>query len=281
MERCDLHTHSTFSDGSWTPAQIIAEAGRLGLAVALTDHNTVSGLAEFVREAEAQGVPAVPGIEISTVYEGTELHLLGLFIEPAYYEQVGAFLREARLLKEKSNRETVERLCAAGYHIEYDAIKGKNPNENVNRAHIAAELLEKGYVASVSEAFATLLDEAQGYYIPPKRTELFDAIALLRKIRAIPVLAHPLQELEEEALRALLPKAMAAGLLGIETLHSSYTAAQKAAAERIAEEFGLAKSGGSDFHGSNKPDIELGTGRGDLAVPVRLYRELLALKAEL
>lgn len=281
MKRCDLHTHSLFSDGSNTPAEIIAQAKELGLTVALTDHNTVNGLPDFVREAEEQGVTVVPGIEISTDYEGTELHLLGLFIAPERYKQVEFFMNETRLLKEISNIEMIERLNDAGYEVDYVSIKKRNSGDNVNRAHVAAELMEKGYVSSIKEAFQTILHEDRGFYVPPARLQLLDAIVFLREIKSLPILAHPLQELDEAALRALLPKAMEAGMLGIEILHSSYSEEKKALAARIAEEFGLAVSGGSDYHGVNKPDISLGVGKGDLVISEQIYLDLLELSRSL
>lgn len=281
MKTCDLHTHSLYSDGSFSPAEIIAEAKRLGLTVALTDHNTVAGLPEFMAAAEQQGVTAVAGTELTTDHNGTELHLLGLFIRPEHYDDVEFFLKEKNILKEIRNMEMVERLNAAGYHIDYFSVKRRTQSETINRAHVAAELMEKGYVSSVSEAFNTILDEKQGFYVPASRTRLLDAIVFLRSIRALPVLAHPLQELGGQALRELLPDAIDAGLVGIEGFHSSYTDRHTDSAARIAADFGIAVSGGSDFHGSTKPNISLGVGKGDLAIPERVYLDLCTLRDRL
>ena len=275
---CDLHTHSVYSDGSFTPAEIIAEAKRGGLAVALTDHNTVSGLPEFMAEAGRQGVTAVPGIEFSTVYHGKELHLLGLFVEPEDYDTLEQVAKKYHRLKEQSNRDLVTRLREAGFSIDYGTIRRRNPNGNINRAHIAAELHRKGYVSSVQEAFATLLGEEHGYYIPCERLEITAAIRLLRSCRAVPVLAHPLKDLSEGSLRSALPELTAAGLAGMETQHSAYDDAAIALAGAIAEEFRLLPSGGSDFHGLVKPDVRLGTGKGNLRIPMDVYDTLLQYK---
>ncbi len=277
----DLHIHSVNSDGSLTPAEIISEAARLGLAVALTDHNTTSGLTEFLSEAEKQGVTAAAGIELSTAHNGHELHLLGLFISPEHFPLLEKTVAEFHELKEKSNIELAERLRRAGYDVDYGSVKRRNPHGNANRAHFARELMEKGYVGSVREAFDTLLGEGMGFYIPPDRLLLTDAIRLLRSIKAVPVIAHPLHDLEGKELRALLPEAIDAGLLGIEVLHSSYDEDKIAAANRIAEEFGLHKSGGSDFHGSAKPDIKMGVGKGNLVIPIEFYNDLLQLQQSL
>ena len=278
---CDLHTHSVFSDGTYTPSEIIAEAKRLGLIIALTDHNTAAGLPEFMDAARKQGVTAVPGVEFSTEYNGIELHLLGLFVLPEHYASVERMVKEQHVLKEISNMELVERLNQAGYMIDYTKVKGRNPNGNANRAHVAAELLEQGYVASIREAFDTILSDNGGFYAPPSRLQLLDVIKELRRIGVIPVLAHPFQELTESELMELLPNAIEAGLVGIETMHSSYTPEAIRLAEKIALEFKLLSSGGSDFHGLVKPDISLGTGKGWLCVPVSKYLDLQALQGKL
>ena len=272
--RCDLHTHSVFSDGTYTPGEIIAEAKRLGLIVALTDHNTAAGLPEFMDAAQKLGVTAVPGVEFSTEYNGKELHLLGLFVLPEHYAAVERMVKEQHVLKEISNMELVERLNQAGYLIDYMKVKRRNPNGNANRAHMAAELLDQGYVTSIREAFDTILSDNGGFYVPPSRLQLIDVIKELRRIGVLPILAHPLQELTEPELRDLLPNAIEAGLAGMETMHSSYTPETIALAEKIAAEFNLLSSGGSDFHGSVKPGISLGTGRGWLCIPSKIYSNL-------
>ena len=272
--RCDLHTHSVFSDGTYTPGEIIAEAKRLGLIVALTDHNTAAGLPEFMDAAQKLGVTAVPGAEFSTEYKGKELHLLGLFVLPEHYAAVERMVKEQHVLKEISNMELVERLNQAGYLIDYMKVKRRNPNGNANRAHMAAELLDQGYVTSIREAFDTILSDNGGFYVPPSRLQLIDVIKELRRIGVLPILAHPLQELTEPELRDLLPNAIEAGLAGMETMHSSYTPETIALAEKIATEFNLLSSGGSDFHGSVKPGISLGTGRGWLCIPSKIYSNL-------
>ena len=279
--RCDLHTHSVFSDGTYTPGELIAEAKRLNLIVALTDHNTVDGLLEFMDAAREQCVTAVPGVEFSTEYNGKELHLLGLFVLPKHHAAIERMVKEQHVLKEFSNMELVERLNQAGYMIDYAKVKGRNPNGNANRAHVAAELLERGYVSSVREAFDTLLNDSCGFYVPPLRLQLVDVIKDLRRIGIVPVLAHPLQDLTEAELRGLLPVAIEAGLSGIETMHSSYSPEKIALAEEIAAEYNLLSSGGSDFHGAVKPDVSLGTGKGRLSVPVCKYLKLKALQEEL
>ena len=272
---CDLHTHSTFSDGTLTPTQLVEEAQRCGLAaIALCDHNTVAGLPEFLAAAEGTPVEAVPGIEFSTDYHGTELHVLGLFLKPESYGPITDLLEGFRARKDRSNAELVEALGRAGSRLDYEALKAGTPNGQVNRAHIAAALMEHGHVSSVKEAFKTLLAPEHGYYRPPERLNVFDAIRFIKSIGSVAVLAHPFLNLEEEELRRFLPEAKLAGLDGMETLCSSYSEEITALAASIADEFELKHSGGSDFHGSNKPDVRLGKGKGNLCIPLKILEEL-------
>lgn len=273
---CDLHTHSHFSDGTCSPAEIIHMAVSMGLsAVALTDHNTAAGLADFLAAAEGKTIEAIPGVEISTQYGEKELHILGLFLPPEKFDAVTAFLDGFNEKKEESNRNLIQALNRAGYALDYEALRQSHPQGTLNRATIAAALLEKGYVESVSEAFKTLLSKKSGYYIPPERLGAFEAIRFLRDLGAVPVLAHPFLNLKTEPeLRAFLQEAVPHGLAAMETMYSSFPPEITALAQGIAREFGLKESGGSDFHGQTKPHIRLGTGKGDLAVPAEFAEQL-------
>ena len=275
---CDLHTHTNHSDGSFTPAELVQLAKEKNLIVALTDHNTATGLADFMREAERQGVTAIAGTELSTDYEGREFHLLGLFIAPEHYEKIDALCGEFIRLKEYSNIDLCNKLNKMGYHIDYPNVRRRNVKGNANRAHIAAELVAGGYVSSVREAFDTLLDEKLGIYVPPKRLALADAIRFLKGIGAIPVLAHPLKDATPDRLREMLPSLIEEGLVAIETMHSSYSEEMIADAKQIASDFGILESGGSDFHGLVKPDVALGVGKGNLDIGEDVYTKLLAVK---
>lgn len=269
MERfCDLHIHSTFSDGTCPPAELIALAEEADLAaVALCDHNTVAGLPDFVAAAQGREVEAVPGIEFSTDYDGTELHILALFVEPEYYGEITDLLADADRRKEESNVALAAALNRAGYVFDYAAVKAATPKGHINRAHIAAELTRLGYTESVQAAFKTLLSPEHGYYDPPKRMDAYDAIRYIKSIGAVAVLAHPFLSMDETMLRAFLPEAVCSGLDGMETMYAKYSAETTCLATQIAEEFDLCHSGGSDFHGQNKPDILIGVGRGELRVP--------------
>lgn len=281
MERfCDLHIHSTFSDGTCSPAELIDLAEAAGLsAVALCDHNTVAGLPAFLAAADGKCVEAIPGIEFSTDYEGTELHILALFVKPEYYGEITDLLADADRRKEESNVALAAALNRAGYVFDYEAVKAATPKGHINRAHIAAELTRLGYTESVQAAFKTLLAPEHGYYDPPKRMNAYDAIRYIKSIGAVAVLAHPFLSMDESMLRAFLPEAARCGLDGMETMYAKYSRTTAALAAEIAESFGLCHSGGSDFHGQNKPDILIGVGRGDLRVPEK-YLQILRKRAK-
>lgn len=273
---CDLHTHSRYSDGTCSPAEIIRQAEALGLsAVALTDHNTLAGLPEFLTAARGTAVTAIPGVEISTLYGDTELHIVGLYLPPDSFDAVMALLEGFNQKKEESNRLLIRNLNRAGYGLDYEDICRHHPEGTLNRAVIAAALLEKGFVGSTQEAFQSLLSKKAGYYVPPERLDVFTAIRFLKSIGAVPVLAHPFLNLKtEDALRAFLENAVPQGLAAMETMYPSFSEEQTDLARRMAREYNLKESGGSDFHGDTKPHIRLGTGKGTLAVPAAFAEEL-------
>lgn len=267
---CDLHTHSYYSDGTYSPTQLIKAAEKEGLsAIALCDHNTVAGLPEFLAAAENCNVEAVPGIEFTTDYRGTELHILALYIKKKHYPAITELLQDFRLHKERSNIELVARLRQAGLNIDYDSIKAAAKDGYVNRAHIAAELVCNGYTESVKDGFQKYLSVGGGFYTPPQQLDAFEVIRFIKSIGAAAVLAHPFLNLNEEQMRVFLPLAKAHGLDAMETLYTKYDEETTNIAAKIAEEFGLEKSGGSDFHGDNKPGVRLGCGTGNLLIPLR------------
>lgn len=275
MLLCDLHNHSVFSDGTFTPTQLVENAARLGLgAVALTDHNTIAGLPEFLGAARERAVEAVPGVEISTEYDGREFHLLALFVSEDSYAPLGELLAEPIRRSDQSKRELVERLRAAGFDLDYDEIRRKAGDISINRAHIAFEMIEKGYVRDKDEAFSRYLNKGLGYYIEPRRLDLMDTIGFVREIGALSVLAHPLLRFSPDRLEPILKIAADRGLDAMEVRYSEYDAQTTRIAGELARKYGLLCSGGSDFHGGRKPGLFMGSGRGGLEVPYEWYLAL-------
>ena len=278
-EMCDLHTHSTASDGSLTPTELIRAAEAIGLdAIALCDHNTVSGLREFLQAAENSSVKAIPGCEFSSDYMGIDLHIIGLFIPETQYDRITAVLTQTQVEKERSNLDLVANLAKDGYVIDYPALRAQAGDGFINRANIASALVEKGYVPSVKDAFSQLLSPKGKYYNPPKRMDTFEVIDFIKSIGAVAILAHPFLNLKEEAqLRTFLDEAVKHGLDAMETIYTAYSPETTALAKQIAAEYSLLESGGSDFHGAAKPATALGTGKGNLKVPTEILHKLQAL----
>ena len=278
---CDLHTHSIFSDGTATPEELIALAESKGLtAIALTDHNCADGLPRFLQAAEGSSVTAVPGIEFSTGWQDGELHILALFVRPEHYDQVRAIASEPDRLKRQSNIDLAAALQKAGYDVDFYELEAATPNGRVNRAQFAAALVKGGYVKTNQEAFEHLLNEKGPYYQPPQRLDALEVIRFIRSIGAVAVLAHPFFKHSPAQIEEFLASAIPAGLDGMETVYSTYDDDTTALAFHMASQYGLYQSGGSDYHGDRKPDIDLGTGQGNLVIPAEFYRRLAALAAQ-
>ncbi len=275
MQYCDLHIHSNCSDGTFTPEQLIEIAKESNLkAIALTDHNTIVGLNRFLEAAKDSGVIAVPGVEVTTAYQGKEVHILGLFLKEEYYDELTEYLAEINRRKEENNRMLAKTLRDAGYDLEYEQMKKKHPGIIPNRVHFALELVEKGVISTVSEAFETILAEGGAYYKPAMKLDTLDVIRFLNSIDAVTVVAHPLFNLTVEELHDFLPKAKACGLKGMEVIYTLHSEEDTKIAYELADTYGLLISGGSDFHGTNKPDIKMGRGKDNIEIPFEVYEHL-------
>ena len=277
---CDLHTHSNRSDGSLSPTELVAEAKKKGVAaLALTDHNTTKGLAEFLSAGRDSGVIPVPGCEFSTDYSDKELHIVGLFLPEPSWQEVETYVEALRRGKHDSNVLLIQKLRERGCDITYEEVAAITDAEEFNRAHVARVLQAKGYVHGLEQAFDTLLKVGNGCYFPARRPEALATIRFIRSVGGVPVLAHPFLNLDGEELETFLPQAKEAGLAAMETRYSLFDETVTKKAEALTERFGLLKSGGSDFHGAAKPDIAIGTGKGNLAVPFRFYQDLASCAA--
>lgn len=278
----DLHVHSDKSDGSFTPAQLVDMAAAKGLsAFALTDHDTTAGLKEAIAAGSKKGIEVIPGIEFSTEYHGRDIHIVGLFIDedaPVFQAQIHRFV-DARV---ERNRTMCARLSEAGIDISYEKLTQAFPGSVITRGHYSRYLLEHGYVKSMPEAFDRYLGDHTRYFVPREKISPAQAVKLILDAKGIPVLAHPtLYHMGKDGLEQLVTELKESGLIGIEAIYSTHTAAQERQIRELAKRFDLLISGGSDFHGKNKPNLELGTGYGKLYVPPDVLTALKEKREEL
>ena len=275
MKTCDLHTHSSFSDGTCSPEELVIQAKRKGIgASALTDHHTVKGIPSFLKAAQSAGVEAVPGIEISADYKNYEVHILGLFLPTKNLSAIENWMEDRRKKKQAQNKILAENLNKAGYSISYEEIRRRFPESEINRAHFGAILTEKGYTASTKEALQTILHEKTGFYTPPKKPGFQTILQTIVSFGGLAVLAHPLLNLPENLLADYLSEAKNLGAAAAETYYSLYSKEKENIISKLVNEAGLLESGGSDFHGEIKPEISLGTGKGTLQIPYPVYETL-------
>ncbi len=312
MQGIDLHVHSDKSDGSNTPAELVYMAMTKGLsAFALTDHDTVDGIdealacAEMLRAGisektgntdaentvmipqavnaeisqETSKVPEViPGIELSTEYQGKDIHLVGLYIDhhsPAFR----ANLREFVDSRVERNRKMCANLTAAGIDISYEKLLERFPDSVLTRAHYAIYLVEHGYSSSKEQAFSQYVGDHTKYFVPREKITPEMAVELILQADGIPVLAHPvLYHMSDARLEELVSRLKAVGLVGIEAIYATYNTAEERQMRKLAEKYDLLISGGSDYHGDAKPGLEMGTGYGKLFVPEDLLDRLREYK---
>ena len=281
MRAIDLHTHTCKSDGSYTPTELVDYAIEKGLsAVAITDHDTIEGLDEAIahaaalREKGVSDIEIIPGIEFSTKYEKQDVHIVGLYIaydSPVFLEPLNAFVNS----RTNRNIKMCENLQGADIDITYEKLQERFPDAVITRAHYASYLLEQGYVKSRQDAFAKYLGDHTKYFVPREKVTPSQAVALILQAGGIPILAHPpLYHMGQERLDALTASLKEDGLMGIEAFYSTYTNQDVRDMLHLAQKYNLLLSGGSDFHGTNKPGLDLGCGYGKLYVPENLLTDM-------
>jgi predicted metal-dependent phosphoesterase TrpH len=275
----DLHTHSTVSDGSDAPARIPELAAASGCsAVALTDHDRQDGVAAAAARAAELGVELVPGVEISCEHPGA-MHLLVYFLHPGEGPLQDQLVRLQRA-RDRRNHRIAARLQALGLPVTYDEIEQEAGGMGAGRPHVAAILVRKGVVATVQEAFDVWLAKGRPAYVDKERLSPQDALRLAAGSGAVSVLAHPLSlGLSPGETESAVAELAASGLGGLEAVYGRYTPEERTALGELARRHGLAVTGGSDHHGTFKPDLQVGIGRGDLQVPDELLDELRARAA--
>ena len=253
----DLHTHTSASDGTLSPSELISLASDTGLsAVAITDHDTVSGIAEATSEGEKCGIEVVPGIEFSTKYKGM-VHLLGFYINPECPELLAELDNIVRDRDER-NEKIVEIMRADGIDITYEQMKERF-GDVIGRPHIATILVENGIAADTADAFARYVSKGMEYYVPRRTLPIERCFELIQQAGGLAILAHPFEYgYDPSLLDELILYCFSLGAVGLEVRHPSHTKEQMDFLEQQAEKYGFIKTGGSDFHGSIKPNNPLG-----------------------
>jgi predicted metal-dependent phosphoesterase TrpH len=276
MKLIDLHLHSTASDGSYAPEDLVRLARERGLkAIALTDHDTIDGCAEAVAAGEKLGVEVISGVEISARFPGGTMHILGYFVNytNGKLDERLAVLKQARA---ERNPRIVAKLNALGLSITMEQVREVSGGGQIGRPHIARVLWEAGYVSSIQEAFDMYLKNGGLAYVEKFRFPPEEAIAMIREVQGIPILSHPftLGLASPFALGKLIKDLTIMGLAGIEVFYADHTPDQESLYLRLARRFKLLVTGGSDFHGLNRPDITLGRIPSQKKVTYRLVEAL-------
>ncbi len=268
MKTIDLHTHSLHSDGAQTPADVVRTAKAAGLsAIALTDHDSIAGVREAMETGKALGVEVIPGVELSAQSD-TELHILGYFVD-IENKRLQEAMAYALRVRDERQEETCRKLNEQGFQITMDELRAEaHGNPVLCRAHFAQIMVRKGYAESVKDAFNRYL--SVGCYAYSNRQALTgpEAVSLIHEAGGIAVAAHlHLIKMPDEPLKEYLKSLIPYGLDGVEGYYTDYTPDMENRYRAMAKELGLVLSGGTDYHGANKPHIAIGKGRGELEIP--------------
>ncbi|MEA2012255.1 MAG: PHP domain-containing protein [Verrucomicrobiota bacterium] len=259
----DLHTHSSVSDGTFSPTELANEAKRVGLrAIALTDHDTTDGIADFTKTCEKNGIEGIPGVEISTSWYSSSLHIVGLFIDPDN-GVLNKLLSEIRENRDLRNRKMVSKLNKLDYRITLEELIEESGDEKViGRPHFAAILIRKGYFETPSEVFNELLGDRKKGFVPRYLPMPGVGISAIHAAGGLAIWAHPysMQNVPCSVTRKTCKTLIKHKLDGIECYYTSFSDKDRENAMTMVRDYNLLVSGGSDFHGKNTPDVVLGLG---------------------
>ena len=275
----DLHMHSTVSDGTYTPSELVKLAKEKGLsAIALTDHDTAGGVKEFLAEGEKQGIETIAGIEISSLFEGyPEIHVLGYFIDPEKKDVMEKlnFLQDARKVR---NIKLIARLKELGFEITWEELEKEANGKLIGRPHFAALMVKKGFVKDTNEAFSKYIGNDGLAFVPKEKLTTPEAVSFLFENGIVPVLAHPiLIGMNTSDLIDFIILLKKSGLQGIEVIHSEIPEKESRKYLELAYRFNLVPTGGSDFHGENKPYVKMGVPE----VPYEFFTKLKERKKDM
>ena len=275
----DLHVHSNCSDGTFSPEELVSYARKKGLqAFALTDHDTVTGVARAADAAAGTGLTVIPGVELSSDYQKRDIHILGLGID-AENRKFLKYLEEFQAAREIRNHKMMKKLAQRGIPINKEVMETAFPGCVWTRAHFARFLKDRGFVRTMEEGFQKYVGDEASCFVPKEQIPPWEAVRLILECGGHPVLAHPLlYRLSSRELEKLVDLLCGSGLQGLEAIYSANRFSDESSMKQLAKRHGLCVTGGSDFHGSNKPDIDLGIGKGNLKIPYSL-RESLSRRA--
>lgn len=281
MDFVDLHVHSNASDGTFSPSQVVELAKNAGLdAFALTDHDTTAGVPEALEKGRDLNIEVIPGIEVSSSFDGTEIHILGLFVnsdDPV----LAAMLEKMRISRDRRNEKMLENLAADGISFTKEELCGDNPDTIITRAHIAHALVAKGICSGMDQAFKKYLQYGDRYCPQKEHLSPEEVVKTLISNGAFVALAHPFQyKFGDKKTEELIAHMADLGMKGLEVYHSSNNKLESMKLQEMAVRHHLLPTGGSDFHGGNKPDISIGTGRGGLRVSSLLLEDIKRERAK-
>ncbi len=274
----DLHSHSTASDGTLSPGGLMEEAHALGLkAIALTDHDTLDGLAEAQSRADSLGLRFVPGIELEISFTPGEFHLLGLGLERWDDSELAHSLNILRAHREKRNSQMIKAMRDQGIQISLQEVQQVAGGRVVGRPHFATVMVKKGLAPSTALAFERYLAVGRPFYILKQTIELSRALDLIHKAGGKAVVAHPLSlYISWGKIEGYFREWKELGIDGVEAWHSGSSLAKSRRMEKLARSLGLAVTGGSDYHGKNRKDRHLGVGGGGRAIPWSFLEDLFS-----
>lgn len=275
----DLHMHSTCSDGSLTPSELVAMAGEIGLkAIALTDHDTIDGVGELLDAAAATDIAAITGVELSAECSPGTMHILGYHVDAADRD-LREKLEWIRCKRGNRNRLILARLNEVGLELTWDEVAACAGSDLVGRPHFAQAIIARGYCSRKKEVFDKYLAKGKKAYIDRRRLAPQACIEMIRNAGGVAVLAHPITlKLSYSRLRRRIEELVDMGLGGIECYYPQFSPAEHRHISDIARDLGLVMTGGSDFHGADSPAVRMGCGFGNLNVPDQLLRPLLLAK---
>lgn len=271
----DLHAHTTASDGTMSPNDLVILAKKHGIeAIAITDHDTVEGIPEALAAGEREGIEVIPGFELSVEHNPGSMHILGLLIDHEN-EQLNESLREIQASRATRNPKIIEKLNEFGLNVSMEEVEKISGGGQLGRPHIAAALIKKRYVRTVQEAFDKYLKKGASAYFERQRLTRGETVDMIHGAGGLVIIAHPgTLGVNGQQLDSLLQELKDVGFDGIEVFYNNHSQVEEDRLMQAADKFGFLISGGTDFHGENKPAIKIGIGYGNMAIPYEVLQEM-------